>query len=253
MDVDRGRYRLRILNGCDGVTLQLRFLVVVDKNFTTKSLPHEDATGWTVVPFQIIGGDQGFAKKVIPIDDYLVVAPAARYDIIIDFSEHQGQRIILQNVKNGGSTNKTANYDDSITDDFFTYTDRVMAFDVNNTIPEQKNTTVELPPFPTIKYNTTRTRKLGIFPGKDPFGRDQLLLGTVEGATDKDSKPICWPNGTEMHSYIYAGLTGEQMTGTTSWHDPTTENIKMNATEEWEIWNFGMFPHPIHVSSPIFL
>jgi spore coat protein A len=246
MDVDAGKYRLRMLNGCDGVTLTIRFIVVKEKTFTKGPLPNEDTIDWTIVPFKVIGGDQGLAKTVQEVEDYILVGPAARYDIVIDFTNYTDSRIILQNVKN--ITDKTPTYADLIDDnDEFQFTDRIMAFDVNNNVLPDDGKIITLPKFPDINGTVTRTRKVGLFKGTDPFGREQALLGTVGPATNAQGQPICWPDGNQMPSYKYAGLAGRQMSGTSSWHDPTTENPKLNDTEIWEIWNFTPFPHPIHV------
>jgi len=55
--------------------------------------------------------------------------------------------------------------------------------------------------------------------------------------------PILWPTEDQ---YLQAGVQG-QMSGTMTWHAPTTENIRLGDTEEWEIWNLSADAHPVHL------
>lgn len=47
--------------------------------------------------------------------------------------------------------------------------------------------------------------------------------------------------------YHCAGLAGEQMDGTATWHNPTTENPKLDDVKEWWIYNFLGDAHPMHL------
>ena len=85
-------------------------------------------------------------------------------------------------------------------------------------------------------FSTTRTRRLGLFEGKDQYGRLQPLLGTIDPATDLHGNPVLWP---ESEGHVKAGLAGKQMVGTAAWHEPITENPGLGDTEEWEIWNLS--------------
>ncbi len=78
-----------------------------------------------------------------------------------------------------------------------------------------------------------RVRRVALFEGRNEFGRIQPILGTVDPATDADGNPINWPNTTE---YRNADLVGP-MIGALAWHSPTTENIPLGDTEDWEIWD----------------
>jgi hypothetical protein len=42
-------------------------------------------------------------------------------------------------------------------------------------------------------------------------------------------------------------LAGTQLQGTLTWNSPTTENIRLGDTEEWQIWNLTPDAHPIHL------
>ena len=235
VDVEPRHYRLRLLNGCDS-----RFLVV---EFFAVALGQTHFENATRIPFSVIGGDQGLATEAIKVEK-MVIHPSARYDVIIDYTQLPGQRIVMKNTGGdepfGGDIPGT---------EAFAHTDKVMAFDVTmpfeTSIPDTYNntelTTATSKMATEVKVN--RVRKLGLFEGHDQFGRLQPLLGTVEPATDMDGNPIYWPNKDE---YLQAGLVG-QMSGTMTWHAPTTENIRLGDVEEWEIWNLSADAHPIHI------
>lgn len=172
MDVDRRMYRLRFLNGCDSRFLVLEFYKVTSQDA-------KDWSGGQKVEFDVIGSDQGLGpnKRV----DRLIMATGSRYDILLDFSSFEvTDRIIMANLGGdepfGGDVNPNAN--------IFDFTDRIMAFDVVGPIPEEE----PLPPDTEKMHNLgvqqltpTLTRRLGLFEGKDEYGRLQPLLGTVDG------------------------------------------------------------------------
>ena len=169
----------------------------------------------------------------------LVFEPGSRYDIVFDFSGLEGSRIIMENIGadepfNGEITGPGP----------FTETYRIMAFDV---VVDFDDSVLDLNPsgisFGPDVGTPTRIRKVALFEGRDEFGRLQPLLGTAEPAVSFNGKPINWPN---TQPYIDAGLVG-QMEGASAWHSPTTENPKLNTTEEWEIWNGTGDAHPVHL------
>jgi len=76
VDVDRSRYRLRILNGCNARILDLGL-----------------SNGQ---PMTLIGTDGGMAEGPVRLER-IMLAPAERADVIVDFSERQpGERIMLR-------------------------------------------------------------------------------------------------------------------------------------------------------------
>jgi len=236
-NVEPRRYRLHLLNGCDSRFLVIRFRDADSAASNPTTIPGAA----NFVPFSVIGSDQGLASSISEIqgaDGYLVFEPGSRYDIIIDFSAFDGKRIIMENIGadepfNGEITGPGP----------FTETDRIMAFDVVEDMSDADN----VPPtginFGPDVGTPTRFRKVALFEGRDEYGRLQPLLGTAEPAVSFNGKPINWPN---TQPYIDAGLIG-QMEGAIAWHSPTTENPKLNTTEEWEIWNGTGDAHPIHL------
>jgi spore coat protein A len=75
LDVDPRLYRLRVLNGCNARILSLR-------------LPGTHM--WQ------IGAEGGLWDRPVPVRE-LVLAPAERADVLVDFSRLQGDRILLTN------------------------------------------------------------------------------------------------------------------------------------------------------------
>jgi spore coat protein A, manganese oxidase len=239
-DVEPRKYRLRLLNGCDSRFLILEFIQVTlgKTNIPSNAVP---------LPFTVIGTDQGLAYQP-RVMTKLIFEPAGRYDIIFDFAEYEGSRIIVKNVGAdepfGGDFDAAGPPHDH---PLYSRTNRIMAFDV----VLQARASVAQDDFDALSISSssdipaaTRVRKVGLFEGRDQFGRLLPMLGTVEPATDYQNMPIYWPNNN-----IYQGveLAGKQVEGTLDWHGPTTENPALGSTEEWEIWNLSVDAHPIHL------
>jgi len=74
LDVEPRKYRFRVLNGCNG-----RFLHLMLSSQTT---------------FYQIGTDQGLLPAPAALQ-HLLLAPAERADLIVDFAEHRGQQLTL--------------------------------------------------------------------------------------------------------------------------------------------------------------
>jgi FtsP/CotA-like multicopper oxidase with cupredoxin domain len=250
MEVEPRNYRLRLLNGCDSRFLVVRFREAASTTST-------DLTGaGSPIPFTVIGSDQGLASSPTTVDT-LVMETGSRYDIIFDFDGLYGKRIIMENI-GGDSPFGFAYGDDLEPEDVFPdrQTDRVMAFDVNQTLSSVPDVTPHSAALSTYAASRKtdfgayqlpivpdRIRKVALFEGTDEFGRLQPLLGTAEPATDYNGDPIYWPNESV---YANAGLTG-QMEGAVAWHSPTTENPNLGDTEEWEIFNVTGDSHPVHL------
>jgi FtsP/CotA-like multicopper oxidase with cupredoxin domain len=236
-DVEPRNYRLHLLNGTDSRFMVIRFRPVPagETDLSNAGDP---------IPFWVIGSDQGLASAATQTD-ILLSEPGSRYDIVFDFKDLQGKRIIMENI--GGDAPFGGDYGDDLDPgDLFPdrQTDRIMAFDVAD-VP---NVTDSFNPDNIGSYggntaSVTRTRKVALFEGTDEYGRLQPLLGTAEPATDYDGNPINWPNTPE---YVNAGLVG-QMEGSIAWHSPTTENPALGTTEIWEIYNATGDAHPVHL------
>jgi spore coat protein A len=84
LEVQPRKYRFRVLNASNG-------------RFYFLALDNANANG---APFQQIGTDQGLLPAPVPLNR-LAIAPGERADIVVDFAEHRGERILLKDL---GST-----------------------------------------------------------------------------------------------------------------------------------------------------
>lgn len=76
LDVEPRKYRFRVLNASNS-------------RFYHLSLSNRDK-------FQFIGSDQGLLPSPVALDNF-VIAPGERAGVVIDFKEHAGAQIILNN------------------------------------------------------------------------------------------------------------------------------------------------------------
>src|SRR6267143_164141 len=189
--VEPRRYRLRFLNGSDS-----RFY----------SLAFEPR-----LPLVLIGTDGVLLESPVFLDR-LALAPAERADVIIDFSRPavRGRTVVLVNSaptpfpKGGPADART--------------TGRVMAFRVDTgAVRDESRVPDRTRPdsLPELRP-TAAIRELVLFEGKDPSGRNRVLLGTVRD-------------------------------GARTWHDPVTENPLLGAVEAWDFYNTTGDTHPIHL------
>ena len=233
LDVEQRRYRFRMLNGCNSRFLILQF-----------ADPRVDV--WQ------IGADGGFLPAPVRLTDYpypgssggatLLMAPAERADIIIDFTNVPvGTEVLMLNLGpdepfGGGEIGPDFDPSDPGS------TGQVMQFRVGPALSLDKSTPPErlqLPAIAPVEPTSTRTVSLNEEESKnilvveedgsivysceseEPFGPTAALLGTY----DPDS-----------------GLPTPEL-----WMDPITENPTLGSSETWEIYNFTADAHPIHV------
>jgi FtsP/CotA-like multicopper oxidase with cupredoxin domain len=223
-DVEPRQYRLRLLNGSDSRFMVLRFRAAGDASAKPADLSEAGAP----IEFHVIGSDQGLAASATQTDT-LVFEPGGRYDIVFDFLDLAGQRIIMENI--GGDAPFGGDFGNDLEpEDLFPnrQTDRIMAFDVVKPIGEDDpDGNHPLSPFNPSVINfgpdvpdTTITRKVALFEGMDEYGRLQPLLGVVNN--DGTATPY-------------------------TWFQATTETPDLDDTEIWEIYNFTADAHPVHL------
>jgi len=85
LEVEPRPYRLRVLNGANARFFNFYFNLAARPT----DIP-------SLVKFQQIGSDGGFLPKPAPLDK-LLLAPAERADLIVDFSGHEGRTVTLAN------------------------------------------------------------------------------------------------------------------------------------------------------------
>ena len=260
MAVMRRHYRLRLLNGCDSRFIIIRFCLADSEDPTeypggpgSPACSEDDA-----IPFYVVGSDYGLRFDGLPkVPDMktLVIEPGSRYDIVINFGIEglSSKRVIMANL--GPDSPLGSDFDDPpIKMDTYLFTDRIMAFDVgesvyhgdyfnsadfNNALKEYNLAHPRQLPEPDAPM-----RSVGLFEGLDTYGRLQPMLGTVYPATDASGAPINYPN---EQPYIEYGLAGQQMQGTMGWHEHITEYPVNGTTEYWDIWNLSVDAHSIHL------
>jgi spore coat protein A len=205
LEVEPRRYRFRLLNGCNA-----RFLIL---KFSDPALS-----------FWQIGSDGGFLPAPVQLSR-LLMSPAERMDVIVDFSVlPPGTEVIMQNLApdepyGGGEPPGDFDAADPET------TGQVMQFRVVAPTGVDTSTPPELlvlPAFTPIGP-ASNTRQVSLNEADsgvlDDVGPREALLGTLSGGVPQ---PL-------------------------EWKDAITENPALGATEIWEIHNFTADAHPIHI------
>ena len=218
--VERRRYRIRFLNGC-----QSRFLIL-DFN----EIPGVEV--WQ------IGNEGGFLAAPVNLtadhESRILMGLAERADVIVDFTNVPPGRHLLANVGPdepfGGGI---PGYDFPLADP--ETTGQVMEFRVVPAVAADPTTPPRFLGLPAITPlpAAVRTRPLGLIEkggtGEDHEGEEvegpiEAVLGTIE-----------------------AGVPVEHL-----WMDPVTENPGVGDTEIWELYNATADAHPMHVHEVTF-
>lgn len=198
LEVEPRKYRFRILNGSNA-------------RFYRLSLDSGQ-------PFVQIGADGGFLNAPVTLT-HLLLAPAERADVIVDFSDPRlpGKTVVLRNDARTPYPNG-----DEVDPDT---TGQVMAFRVtrprNTAIPE-----IELPralraPIAPHEVRLAKPRELLLAEGEDELGRVKPMLGTAER-------------------------------GPLGWDAAISETPKAGTTEIWRIINTTPDAHPVHLHRVFF-
>jgi FtsP/CotA-like multicopper oxidase with cupredoxin domain len=231
LEVEQRRYRFRFLNGCNS-----RFL---DLKMTTSPRMNNDGFNTPEYSFWQIGADQGFLPAPVELD-HLLMAPAERADVIVDFSGFNvGDEIYL--VNDGPDAPFGGISLEDLSD--WESTGQVMKFVVkaasngDTTTPPHE---LVLPPQPVLPA-TDQTRQVSLNEeesasvrvSEDEFGNIVLDCATGE---------VFGPTSALLGTLNPDG-TGNPLL----WSDLITENPAIGSTEEWEIHNFTEDAHPIHV------
>jgi len=220
LTVERARYRFRLLDGC-----QARFLIL-------------DFNQIPGVEVWMIGNEGGFLAAPVNLTadhgNRLLMAPAERADVIVDFSNVPVGSYVLANVGPDEPFGGGVPGDDFAAADPHT-TGQVMQFRVMPASAGDDSTSPRFLQLPTITPlpAATLTRQLALIEeaseganeeGEEVEGPVEAVLGTVD-----------------------AGVWTERM-----WMDPVTENPAIGATEVWEIYNTTADAHPMHVHEVAF-
>ncbi len=220
--VEKRRYRLRFLNGC-----QSRFLIL-------------DFSQIPEVEVWMIGNEGGFLAAPVNLtttnDNKLLMALAERADLIVDFTNVPEGNYVLGNVGPDEPFGGLPIDSDAIADP--STTGQIMQFRVVQAVAADPTTPPQNLQLPAITPlpSPTVTRKLALIEeagfGVDADVDGEEVEGPVEallGVVDDDGKWI-----------------------KKLWMDQVTENPTSGATEEWEIYNTTGDAHPMHVHEVVF-
>ncbi|MDX1981741.1 MAG: multicopper oxidase [Bryobacteraceae bacterium] len=212
LQVEQRRYRLRLLNGCNSRFLILRF-------------DHPGLTFWQ------IGAEGGFLRAPVQLRD-LLMSPAERADVIVDFSTLPvGTVVTLLNVGPdepfGGGTPGV---------DF---------------LPADPATTGQVMQFRVVARNGNDNSQP---PDRLPLPNRRALGGhSVVRRVSLNEEMFFPPTfGEEIPVAALLGRVNGNGGIPLKWSDGITENPALGATELWEIYNFTADAHPIHVHEVMF-
>jgi FtsP/CotA-like multicopper oxidase with cupredoxin domain len=222
LEVEQRRYRFRLLNGCNG-----RFLIL-------KLDPD--------LPFWQIGAEGGFLPAPVKRAD-LLMSPAERADVIVDFSDVPvGAEVTMINLGpdepfGGGKPDEDFDSADPET------TGRVMRFRVVRRVGGDRSTAPDrlvLPARAPLGAATV-TRKVSL---------NEAESSTVRVSTDNHGNVVLDCADGEPFAPVEALLGTVDAAGegvALGWDDTITENPDVGAIEVWAIHNFTVDAHPIHV------
>jgi spore coat protein A, manganese oxidase len=213
LNVEKRRYRFRILNGC-----QSRFLI----------LDFGDIPGVTVWQ---IGNEGGFLQAAVnttALGNTILLGPAERADVIVDFTNVPVGDYQLRNLgpdEPFGGGMPGLDFEPAAPEG----TGQVMQFRVGPALGPDPTTPAQfllLPPIWPLPA-ATRTRRLALLEKMSEFwdGPAEALLGSVDDE----------------------GMAVHQM-----WMEPVTENPNVGDTEIWEFYNCTADAHPMHVHEVMF-
>jgi len=228
LSVEARTYRFRILNGSDS-----RFLILEFKDRT--------------LAFTQIGSEGGFLPAPAVLTG-LLIAPAERADVIVDFSGFKpGDRVRLLNVGPdepfGEPASPSAQADPHTTG-------QVMEFRI--AAPTAADTSA-IPPLPALTPigPATTVRHVSLNEAESALlcvnKKNVFVPGAIPPACDRKSLPLA-PVSAQLGTIDPATGFGIPQT----WGSPITENPALDSTEVWEIRNFTEDAHPIHVHMVMF-
>jgi bilirubin oxidase len=227
LNVEPRRYRFRLLNGCNS-----RFLVL---KMVANPLAERPAPA--ALPFWQIGTEGGFLPAPVRLNK-LLMAPAERADVIVDFTGLPvGTPIYLINegpdepFRGGEPPGDFAAADPQTTG-------QVMKFVV---VPLTQTDTST----PPNKLKLPKLAPLGPATFRRPVSLNEEDSATV-CVQQNTGKVVPCNSARAVPFGPRAALLGT-LDSALMWADPITENPALGATEVWEIYNFTEDAHPIHI------
>jgi bilirubin oxidase len=225
LNVEPRKYRLRLLNGSDS-----RFFILT-------------TSGKTPLTFWQIGADGGFLPAPAA-QSQLLIAPAERADVIVDFSAYKpGTTITLQNIApdepfGGGLPGVDFASANPKT------TGKILQFRVVKGTTQDTSSnpaTLALPYAPRLGP-ASNVRQVSL---NEQVSQTVFVTTDDNGNIIESTDPAAEPFGpTEAALGI---LRADGIPVALEFMDAVTENPALGATEVWEIYNFTADAHPIHI------
>ncbi len=245
LEVEPRKYRLRLLNGCNSRFLVLK--MVTDPLAERPAMPE--------LAFYQIGSEGGLLPETVMLYQ-LLIAPAERADVIVDFSSFEaGDEIYLINEGPDAPFGGLPIDPEEIADP--NTTGQVMQFKV---VPLTDPDTSELPMTlsPITPLFPTNTRQVSLNEEESQYVCVEEKKGSLVQINISSNKPFaetCEEKGGEVFGPTAALLGTLDAFGSGNpllWADEITENPALNSTETWEIYNFTEDAHPIHLHLVMF-
>jgi spore coat protein A len=245
VEVEPRRYRLRLLNACNTRFLSLRLVMALGKAFPDNTEPNLNTPGPAM---QQIGTEGGFLDPAVAPQGVLVgtakaplvLAPAERADVIVDFSKVKpGQFVIL-------------------------YSDAPVPFPGGTPLADfyPGNNKLALPPLPGFGPNTRTLLQFRVVAATTPADPPPPAAWTLPPL----DPPVLAPWGAIPAGAFVRDLTLNesfdqfgrlsQLLGTNvavapgafglDYTSPATETPVAGSTEVWRIFNLTADAHPIH-------
>ncbi|MDA3645581.1 multicopper oxidase domain-containing protein [Saccharopolyspora indica] len=157
----------------------------------------------------VVGSDSGYLPRPVPVDE-LLIAPAERYVVVVDFTGHEAQNWVLTN----GAPSLLAAMDE--VDPGGGGIPQLMRFDVGTTTSSPDRSTIP----PVLTDAAERPLLAG------------ARLRTVQTAEEMAGHPMLGDRDRLL-----------------DYHDPVSETPQLNSTEIWAMRNRSPNSHPIHLHS----
>ena len=231
VDLEPRKYRLRLLNACNARFCNLRLVYAQGPDFPESTEPAVHRRGPS---FLQIGNEAGFLSGAAGpvLLDQLLLAPAERADVIVDFAAvAPGSILILYNDAEAPAPDGDERYDYSaesskgqnVVPGYGPNTRTLLQLRIGPRIgPKDPRPTepLRLPSVTPLSPLGAVVRNLTLNEGDDLYGRLIQLLGTTD------------PTGPGAFGRSYV--------------DAATETPAAGATEVWNILNLSGDVHPIH-------
>ena len=233
LNVEQRRYSLRFLNACDS-----RFLIL--------KLSRDG------LPFWQIGADGGFLPSPVKLDQ-LLMGPAERSDVIVDFTNIPvGTQIVLQNIGpdepfGGGTPGVDFESSDPSSTGLVMQFRVVAARSTDASTPPQSLGLPRLEPLPRasltrqVSINEAESETV-LVDGHPGHGHKKHQPANIKLAC-KDPNAVPFGPTHAMLGTLTAAGDGNPL----SWMQAITENPDPGAIEVWEIHNTTEDAHPIHL------